>query len=121
MEPWFLPHDYGASSESTPSVPVLPTIPQDVLAQDVDLNDFAEWKEAMWSARQVEVMTSYCRMFVVYLFSKSIPVVNCFRCPAWRLPEFTAVTTPATESLLSLRTQPLSTSKGCTAGAGQEK
>eukprot|EP00971_Amphidinium_carterae_P171642 3403034-Amphidinium_carterae.1 len=52
-KPWFLPHDYGASPESTPNEPVLPTIPQDVLAQEVDLNDFAtfnEWKEAMWSA-----------------------------------------------------------------------
>eukprot|EP00971_Amphidinium_carterae_P156999 3112060-Amphidinium_carterae.1 len=66
-KPWFLPHDYGASPESTPHEPVLPAIPQDVLAQEVDLSDFAtfnEWKEAMWSAdsdvaRQAEVMTSY--------------------------------------------------------------
>eukprot|EP00971_Amphidinium_carterae_P191430 3798421-Amphidinium_carterae.1 len=66
-KPWFLPHEYGASPESTPSVPVLPAIPHDALAQDVDINDFAtfaEWKEAMWSApydvaRQAEVMSSY--------------------------------------------------------------
>eukprot|EP00971_Amphidinium_carterae_P191578 3801646-Amphidinium_carterae.2 len=50
---WFSPREYGASQESTPSVPVLPTIPQEVLAQEVDLSNFptyAEWQEAMWSA-----------------------------------------------------------------------
>eukprot|EP00971_Amphidinium_carterae_P311578 6192714-Amphidinium_carterae.2 len=40
--PWFLPHEYGTSPDSTPSVPVLPTIPQDTLSQDTDLS--------MWSA-----------------------------------------------------------------------
>eukprot|EP00971_Amphidinium_carterae_P244077 4846504-Amphidinium_carterae.2 len=66
-KPWFLPHEYGASPDSTPSVPVLPTIPQDVLAQDVDLSNFstfAEWQEAMWSApllvaKDSQVMQSY--------------------------------------------------------------
>eukprot|EP00971_Amphidinium_carterae_P118649 2350610-Amphidinium_carterae.1 len=52
-KPWFQPKDYGASPESTPIEPELPVIPQDVLAQEVDLNElptFDQWKAAMWAA-----------------------------------------------------------------------
>eukprot|EP00971_Amphidinium_carterae_P297760 5916112-Amphidinium_carterae.1 len=33
-KPWFQPKDYGASPDSEPLEPVLPIIPQDVLAQE---------------------------------------------------------------------------------------
>eukprot|EP00971_Amphidinium_carterae_P030483 599658-Amphidinium_carterae.1 len=52
-KPWFQPNDYGASPESMPLEPELPNIPQDVLAQEVDLTEFPtfnQWKEAMWAA-----------------------------------------------------------------------
>eukprot|EP00971_Amphidinium_carterae_P152256 3017731-Amphidinium_carterae.1 len=66
-KPWYLPHEYGASPDSTPSVPVLPTVPQDAFAQDVDVTQFATftvWKEAMSSAplqvaNDSEVMLHY--------------------------------------------------------------
>eukprot|EP00971_Amphidinium_carterae_P266582 5288372-Amphidinium_carterae.1 len=65
-KPWYKPKDYG-SSEPEPLEPTLPTIPSDVMAQEVDLSTFPtyeDWKAAMWAApfvasHQVEVNVSY--------------------------------------------------------------
>eukprot|EP00971_Amphidinium_carterae_P272798 5414254-Amphidinium_carterae.1 len=66
-KPWYQPKDYGASPDSAPLEPTLPTIPPDVLAQEVDLDQFptfSQWKDAMWAApfvasHQVQVNVSY--------------------------------------------------------------
>eukprot|EP00971_Amphidinium_carterae_P055093 1085592-Amphidinium_carterae.1 len=51
-KPWFQPKDYG-STEPEAMVPILPHIPPDVMAQEVDLSTFPtfdDWKAAMWAA-----------------------------------------------------------------------
>eukprot|EP00971_Amphidinium_carterae_P169975 3368020-Amphidinium_carterae.1 len=54
-KPWCRPKDYG-SSEPESLVPILPNIPSDVMAQEVDLSKFPtfdDWKDAMWAAPYV--------------------------------------------------------------------
>eukprot|EP00971_Amphidinium_carterae_P123027 2435705-Amphidinium_carterae.1 len=51
-KPWYQPKDYG-SSEPEAVVPILPTIPHDAMALEVDLSKFPtfnDWKAAMWAA-----------------------------------------------------------------------
>eukprot|EP00971_Amphidinium_carterae_P141084 2795895-Amphidinium_carterae.1 len=66
-KPWYSPREYGALPEHVVRMPILPTIPPDALAEDVDLSNFAtykEWHAALHAvplavARDSEVMTSY--------------------------------------------------------------